>query len=161
MTVRPSTVWRRVRWALAFVALCTLATCPAAIQRCSVEQTADEAPTLLRYLVGQIRAYVTEHGELPAIDVGPTPAIGTCCATRRVCAPDADLWLEPGWRALKFSIDGRHRFSYQVARAGKALVLTATGDQDCDQVRATITVTLTLDGGNLVEAWAQAGRATR
>ena len=153
MTVRPSAAWRRLRWLLAFAALCTLATCPAAIQRCRVEQTADEAPALLRYLIGQIRAYVTEHGDLPTVTVGPTPPIGTCCATGRACGPAPDLWLDPAWRALKFSIDGRHRFSYQVARAGAALVLTATGDQDCDQVRAVVTVTLTLDGGRLVETW--------
>jgi hypothetical protein len=153
VTVRPSAVWRRLRWALAFLALCTLATCPAAIQRCTVEDTAREAPTLLRYLVRQVRAYVAEHGELAAITVGPTPPIGTCCATRRECSPAADRWLDPGWRALSFSIDGRHRFSYQVARQGKALVLRAFGDQDCDQVRAVYEVTLTLDGGALTEAW--------
>jgi len=153
VTVRPSAVWRRVRWLLAFVALCTLATCPAAIQRCKVEETAREAPTLLGYLVGQVRAYVTEHGELPDVTVGPTPAIGTCCATRRQCRPDADLWLDPAWRALRFSIDGHHRFSYQVERQGPALVLRAIGDQDCDQVRAVYEVTLTLDGGKLTETW--------
>lgn len=153
MTVRPSAVWRRIRWVIAFLALCTLATCPAAIQRCQVEQHADEAPALLRYLVSQVRAHVTEHGALPEVEVGPTPPIGTCCATRRVCAPDPELWLAPGWRALRFSIDGRHRFSYQVAKIKSGLVLRAIGDQDCDQVRATYEVTITLDGGTLTETW--------
>ena len=64
MTVRPSAVWRRVRWLLAFVALCTLATCPAAIQRCKVEETAREAPTLLGYLV-------REFGVRPAASHDP------------------------------------------------------------------------------------------
>ncbi len=153
MTVRPSAVWRRLRWFLALLALCTLATCPAAIRRCSIEQVADEAPALLRYQVAQVRAHVTAHGALPAIVVGPTPPVGTCCASGDTCGPDPTRWIEPGWRALRFSIDGRHRFSYQVAQDGAALVLRAIGDQDCDGVVATYQVTLTLDGGTLREAW--------
>lgn len=153
MTVRPSTVWRRTRWVVGFVALCTLATCPAALERCRVEDTVAEAPALLRYLLAQVRGYVKDHGALPAIAAGPTPPIGTCCATRHECRPDADLWLDPAWRALRFSIDGAHRFSYQVERQGPSLVLRAIGDQDCDQVRAVYEVTLTLDGGKLTETW--------
>lgn len=153
MTIQPSAAWRRVRWVVAFVALCTLATCPAALQRCRVEDSAREAPTLLGYLVAQVRAYVTEHGELPEASVGPTPPVGTCCATHHRCSPDPELWRDPTWRALRFSIDGPHRFSYQVERQGPALILRAIGDQDCDQVRATYEVTLTLDGGKLVERW--------
>jgi|GEM_PF-1320049 len=153
MTVRPSTVWRRLRWLFALAALCTLATCPSAIRRCTVAQTAGEAPALLGYQVAQVRAYVTEHGQLPALVVGPTPPVGTCCASGVTCAPDATRWSDPAWRALGFSIDGRHRFSYQLARDGAALVLRAIGDQDCDGVVATYQVTLTLDGGTLHEAW--------
>lgn len=153
MTVRPSAVWRRVRWVLALCALCTLATCPAAIRRCSIEQTAEEAPALLRYQIAQVRAYVTANGKLPDLTVGPTPPIGTCCASGNTCAPDPTRWNDPAWRTLGFSIDGRHRFSYQLTRAGSALLLRATGDQDCDGVVATFEVTLTLDGGALQETW--------
>lgn len=153
MTVRPSTAWRRLRWVLGLVALCTLATCPAAIQRCRVEQTAEEAPALLRYLIAQVRAHVTAHGDLPQVSVGPTPAVGTCCARARACEADPARWIDPGWRALAFSIDGRHRFSYEARREGPAMVLRAIGDQDCDGVVATYEVHLTLEGGALVETW--------
>ncbi|MEZ4404833.1 MAG: hypothetical protein R3B06_32895 [Kofleriaceae bacterium] len=153
MTLRPSTTWRRVRWVLAFVGLCTVATCPAAISRCAVEQTAAEAPALLRYLVEQVRAYVTEHGALPVVSVGPTPPVGTCCASGATCAPDPDRWLDPSWRTLRFSIDGRHRFSYKAMRDGEALVLSAFGDLDCDSTLAKYEVRLTLVDGKLIEEW--------
>jgi hypothetical protein len=153
MTVRQSPAWRRVRWGLALLVLCTLATCPAAVKRCSVAHTASEAPTLLRYQIDQVRAYVVDHGTLPPGNVGPTPAIGACCTTGHTCVPEASQWHDPTWQALRFSIDGRHRFSYQVAHDGAALVLRAVGDQDCDGVFATVQVTLTLDGGQLVETW--------
>lgn len=155
MTVRPSAVWRRVRWVLALFVLCTLATCPAAVRQCRTEQRAEEAPALLRYLVGRVRAHVTEHGALPAGDAGPTPRVGACCVGGSTCGPETTRWDEPGWRALGFSIDGRHRFSYQLAHDGPALVLRAIGDQDCDGVVATYQVTLTLEGDTLHEVWAR------
>lgn len=158
MTVRPSTVWRRVRWVLGFVALCTLATCPAAIGRCRVEETLAEAPSLLRYLADQVRAYVAEHGALPAITAGPTPPVGTCCSNGDTCPVDRDRWLDPSWRAIGFSIDGRHRYSYQIARDGDALILRAIGDLDCDGVLSTLELRLTLVDGRLVEAWTETNR---
>jgi hypothetical protein len=148
-------VWQRVRWILALVALCALATCPAAQRRCAAKRDAREAPTLLRYLVREIKAQVSATGRLPEINVGPTPAIGVCCAEGTTCGPDPSRWKEPGWRALNFSIDGRHRFSYQVKRDGAALVLTAVGNQDCDSVHAIYEVRLTLDGDKLTETWSQ------
>jgi hypothetical protein len=148
-------VWQRVRWVLALVALCALATCPAAQRRCAAKRDAREAPALLHYLVGQVKTLVSTTGKLPDINVGPTPAIGVCCAEGTTCAPDPSRWNEPGWRALGFSIDGRHRFSYQVRRDGAALVLTAVGNQDCDSVHAVYEVRLTLDGDKLTETWSQ------
>jgi hypothetical protein len=153
--VRARDVWQRVRWVLALVLLCALATCPAAQRRCSNRRDAREAPALLRYLVREIRAQFARDGRLPAIDVGPTPAIGACCVKGTACGPDPSLWAQPGWRALRFSIDDRHRFSYQVRRDGDAVVLTAVGDQDCDTVRAVYEVRLSIDGERVIEAWSQ------
>lgn len=150
-----TTIWQRVRWILALVALCALATCPAAQRRCAAKRDAREAPTLLGYLVREVKAQVSKTGKLPAIDVGPTPAIGACCAEGTACTADPSRWKEPGWRALEFSIDGPHRFSYQVKRDGAALVLSAVGNQDCDSVHAIYEVRLTLDGDKLTETWSQ------
>jgi hypothetical protein len=151
----PSAVWQRVRWILALVALCALATCPAAQRRCAAKRDAREAPSLLGYLVREVKAQVSATGKLPDVNVGPTPAIGACCADGTTCKPDAARWKEPGWRALRFSIEGSHRFSYQVKRDGAALVLTAVGNQDCDSVHAIYEVRLTLVGDKLTETWSQ------
>ncbi len=149
-----SAIWRRTRWLLALVGLCTLATCPAAGRSCSQRRHAREAPLLLGYLVDEIRGHVAAHGALPDITAGPTPPIGTCCEDGSTCAPDPAQWNTPGWRALRFSIDGRHRFSYQVAREdGPTLVLTATGDQDCDGVVAVYEVRLTVVANHVVAVW--------
>jgi hypothetical protein len=151
--VRAKDVWQRLRWILALVLLCALATCPAAVRKCSTRRNATEAPALLGYLVGRVKAYVTEHKQLPDVDVGPTPMIGACCASGDTCAPDPSRWNDPDWRLLQFSIDGRHRFSYQARRDLDALVLTAYGNQDCDGVPSKYEVRLTLDGDRLVEVW--------
>lgn len=148
-------LWQRVRWILALVALCALATCPAAQKRCATKRDAREAPALLGYLVREVKAQVSKTGKLPDVNAGPTPAIGACCAEGTTCKPDPQRWKEPGWRALNFSIDGNHRFSYQVKRDGAALVLTAVGNQDCDSVHAVVEVRLTLEGDKLVERWTQ------
>ena len=149
-------IWQRARWLLALVLLCTLATCPAATRTCRQHRNAREAPRLLAYLVDEIRGHVAAHGTLPDLTAGPTPPIGTCCRDGSTCAPDPSWWTAPGWRALRFSIDGRHRFSYQVARDGADLVLTATGDQDCDGVQATYEVRLTVVSEHLLATWKNA-----
>jgi len=151
--MRGRDVWRRLRWVLALIGLCALATCPAAQRQCAAKRDAREAPELLGYLVDQVKAYVAEHNALPDIEVGPTPAVGTCCADGDTCKVDPSRWDDPGWRALRFSIDGRHRFAYSAHRDGPALVLQAIGDRDCDGVHATVTVRLTLDGDQLEQAW--------
>jgi hypothetical protein len=151
--VRLQAIWHRARWLLALAALCTLATCPAAQRQCSARRNAREAPELLGYLIDEIRGHVAAHGKLPELTAGPTPPLGSCCADGTTCAPDPAQWQTPGWRALRFSIDGRHRFSYQVAKDGPALVLTATGDQDCDGVPAVYEVVLTVVAEHVVATW--------
>lgn len=151
--MRARDVWQRVRWILALLLLCALATCPAAARECSTRRAAREAPELLGYLVARVKGYAAEHQALPDVDVGPTPLVGTCCATGDTCAPDPSRWTDPDWRLLQFSIDGRHRFSYEVHRDVDALVLVATGNQDCDSVHARYEVRLTLDGGRVIEVW--------
>lgn len=148
-------VWQRARWLLALLLLCTLATCPAATRECRQHRNAREAPKLLGYLVDEIRGHVAAHGTLPDLAAGPTPPLGTCCQDGSTCAADPSRWDAPGWRALQFSIDGRHRFSYQVARDGDALVLTATGDQDCDGVPAIYEVRLTVVAKHVMATWKQ------
>jgi hypothetical protein len=153
--VRAKDVWQRVRWVLALTLLCALATCPAAQRRCANRRAAREAPALLAYLVTQLKSHVAEHHALPDLTIPATPPIGTCCTPGPACTASPALWRTPAWRSLHFSIDGPHRFSYAVHRDLDALVLTATGDQDCDSVRAIYQVRLTLDHDRLVEVWTE------
>ncbi len=70
----------------------------------------------------------------PPESVGPTPALGQCCAQGEKCAPDAAQWDHPTWIALQFSVDDPHFFSYEykVIDPAKEFVVRAYGDLDCD-----------------------------
>lgn len=151
--MRARAIWQRARWLLALAGLCTLATCPAAQRDCAARRNAREAPQLLGYLIDELRGHVAANGKLPDVTAGPTPPLGACCADGSTCAPDPAQWQTPGWRALRFSIDGRHRFSYQVGKDGDALVLTATGDQDCDGVPAVYQARVSVVGDHVVATW--------
>ncbi|MGH2899517.1 MAG: hypothetical protein ACRDMZ_12635, partial [Solirubrobacteraceae bacterium] len=106
---------------LLLVALCAIATCPAARRACLARTRAAEADQLLGYLADRVAAQVAATGRVPSTPAGPTPK--GCCGANGgggagepggaggasgdgVCGPDAALWAEPGWRALGFSIDG-------------------------------------------------------
>ena len=81
---------------------------------------------------------------LPPESVGPTPPVGTCCQSGDgKCAPDPALWSHPTWQALNFSVDDPHYYSYQyeVLEGGKAFVVRAIGDLDCDGVFSTFELT--------------------
>src|SRR4051794_28696881 len=132
-------MWRRLRYVLLLVALCAIATCPAARRACVARTRAAEADQLLGYLADRVAAQVAATGRVPPIPAGPTPkgccgaggadgaggSGGTAGANREgVCDPDATLWAEPGWRALGFSIDGPHRYAYQYVPDASGLSAT-------------------------------------
>lgn len=150
-------MWRRVRYVLLLIGLAALATCPAAWRDWRRKNRAEEAPKVLRYLAGLVQAQVgARDGRLPQQSVGPTPPIGRCCEQGGTCQVDATLWDDPAWKALRFTIDDPFRYSYQyeVVDNGRAAVLRAVGDLDCDGTSGTIEVRLepTADG-KLVQTW--------
>jgi type II secretory pathway pseudopilin PulG len=151
------TVWRRVRYVLALIGLAAVATCPAAWRDYRRANRAAEARQVLRYLAELVRAERAERGgRLPQQSVGPTPPIGRCCEQGGECLVDPQLWADPGWRALRFTIDDPHRYSYEyeVVDGGRAAVLRAIGDLDCDTVQGTIELRLDPgDDGALIERW--------
>src|SRR5260370_11708311 len=102
-------LWRRLRYVLALVALCAIATCPAAYRSWTARRHAREADRLLDDLADRVAAVVAATGKVPALAAGPTPQPG-CCDRGGTCEP-ADEWTAPGWRALRFSIDDRYRYS--------------------------------------------------
>ena len=155
-------MWRRVRYIALLVGLAALATCPAAWRQHRTEQRAAEATAMLRYLAGLVRAeHAARDGRLPQQSVGPTPPIGRCCEQDGACEVEPTQWAHPGWRALRFSVDEPHRYAYeyQVVDGGRAAVLRATGDLDCDGTAGV--VELRLDpgpDGALIERWSSTSR---
>jgi type IV pilus assembly protein PilA len=96
---------------------------------------AAEASVELRRLYQSAAEHVAENGSLPAESSPMTPPAGSCCAgPDHRCAPDPTLWEGGPWRALKFSMDDPHDYSYQyeVAADGKSFTVRAAGDLDCD-----------------------------
>ncbi|MCA9680085.1 MAG: hypothetical protein H6709_07775 [Kofleriaceae bacterium] len=150
-------MWRRVRYVLLLVGLMAIATCPAAWRDFRRSQRADEAHEVLRYLATLVRAeIVARDGRLPQQPVGPTPPIGRCCEQGGQCVVEPSLWADPGWRALKFSLDDPHRYSYeyQPVDGGNAAILRATGDLDCDGIYGVVELRLDLDpDGHVREHW--------
>jgi hypothetical protein len=151
--------WRRLRYLLALVALCTIATCPAAKRACTARVRTVEADELLGYLVERVAAQVAATGRVPPTPAGPTPEAG-CCERGGTCPPDPAGWgSAPGWRELGFSIDGEHRFRYEYAPdpSGSSAILRATGDVACDGQQRTVEVRVSVAGAALLQVWSHRG----
>lgn len=148
--------WRRLRYLLVLVALCGIATCPAARRSCTAKARAAEADQLLGYLAERVAAHVATAGRVPPTAAGPTPQT-SCCAQGGECSPDPALWDAAGWRELGFSVDGAHRYAYQYAPdpSGLGATLRAVADLDCEGTVSAIEVKLTVAGGKISQAWSR------
>ena len=110
-----------------------------------------EARTMLMGLRARVEDHLLEHRALPP-PAGPTPPLGTCCKADpedAKCPPDPAAWAAPTWRALDFSMDDPHYYSYELAVDGDRYILKAWGDLDCDGIYSTFT--LSSDQPSVVE----------
>ena len=116
--------WRRFRYLLLLIALCSVATCPAAKRACTAKRRANEADQLLEYIADRVEASIKATGHVPGTAAGPTP-LPTCCEVGGTCEPDPATWATPGWQALQFSIDGdyRYTYSYEPDASGRTAVV--------------------------------------
>jgi len=146
--------WRRLRYVLLLVALCAIATCPTAQRSCTAKVRAREAEQLLAYLAARVEAAIAATGRVPPVAAGPSPAMA-CCDQGGTCAADPEAWSAPGWKALAFSIDGEHRFTYAYAPAadGRSAILRAEGDLDCDGDHARYEVEIRIEPGGPERRW--------
>ena len=146
--------WRRLRYVLLLVALCAIATCPTAQRSCTAKARAREAEQLLAYLADRVEAAIAATGRVPATPAGPTPAT-SCCDQGGTCAADPASWSAPGWKALAFSIDGEHRYAYAYIPAadGRAAVVRAVGDLDCDGEPALLEVEIRIEADGPHRRW--------
>src|SRR5262249_32334615 len=60
-----------------------------------------------------------------------TPSFGSCCSQGGKCAPDASLWDDQDWTALKFSMPEPHYYSYNFMASRASFIAQAWGDLDC------------------------------
>lgn len=143
--------WRRLRYLLLLATLCAIATCPTAKRSCTAKARAVEADDLLAYLSDRVTSSITETGKVPAEPAGPTPAV-SCCDQGGTCPVDAAIWDTPAWKALAFSVDDEHRYTYSYVPdpAGRAATIRAVGDLDCDGVASTYEVSIAV-GANGIE----------
>jgi hypothetical protein len=147
--------WKRVRYVLALLALCAIATCPAAKRACVAERRAHEADDLLDYLGDRVAETVQLTGKVPPLAAGPTPQT-SCCDQGGACNPDPATWATPAWQALRFSIDNSYRYTYSYVPDpdGSSAVLRAAADLDCDGTPSRVELRITVNGSRAVErAW--------
>ena len=149
--------WRRVRYILGLIALCAVATCPAAKRSCTAKNRAQEADDLLAVIADRVDQAVATTGKVPPLAAGPTPR-SACCDAGGTCAPDAATWSTPGWQALRFSIDAPYRYTYEYLPdpGGSAALVRAVGDLDCDGKSSRYELRLTIKGTRVERAWHRA-----
>lgn len=94
---------------------------------------ASEAHHFVKKLSDGARILLAEGVKLPA-SVGPTPPLGACCAQGDKCMPNSEQWEHPTWKALQFSVDDPHYYSYEFVNKGNSYEVKAYGDLDCDGV---------------------------
>jgi hypothetical protein len=154
MNIAMRTWWKRVRYVLALVGLCAIATCPAAKRACIAKQRAREADELLSELGDRVADVVRATGKVPPLGAGPTPG-ASCCDRGGTCTSDDAMWDAPGWRALHFAIDGAFRYAYEYAPdpSGAFAVARAVGDTTCDGHVETVELRLDVHDTSVERTW--------
>jgi hypothetical protein len=150
----PQTWWRRLRYVIALLGLCAIATCPIAKRSCTAKGRAREADALIEYLGNRVADAVAQTGKVPPLAAGPTPA-AACCEQGGTCSPDAALWDTPGWHALAFSIDTPFRFTYEYIPdpSGASAVVRAVGDVDCNSQSSLYELKLVVKDNRVERTW--------
>jgi hypothetical protein len=146
--------WRRFRYVLLLIALCSIATCPAAKRACTAKQRSREADDLLGYLADRVESSISSTGHVPPTAAGPTP-LPTCCEVGGVCDEDPATWATPGWQALQFTIDGEYRYTYSYVPAadGRSAIVRAVGDLDCDGESSLYEIEVAVGAGGVTRQW--------
>src|SRR5690242_4172852 len=146
--------WRRLRYMLLLVALCSIATCPAAKRSCTAKNRAEEADDLLAAIADQVAKTVAATGKVPMAPAGLTPEV-SCCDQGGACKADDKTFDTPAWHALQFSIDGTYRFQYQYTPSedGMSAVVRAVGDLDCDTKTSLYELELHVKGTGVTRTW--------
>ncbi len=153
--VRASTSSRKASWIVrkttiaAFLAASTLmltgATCKRKMRKIPQYRrelwTAEADENLDRIYQGLARLWnkTKDKSSFQFPSAGPTPSQVPCGTSPH--KPDPNLWSDPGWKAVGFSIDKPFRYRYQIIASGKgptaAFTIRVHGDLDCDGTYST------------------------
>ncbi|MGE5186240.1 MAG: hypothetical protein ACM31C_29500 [Acidobacteriota bacterium] len=146
--------WKRLRYTLALVGLCAVATCPIAKRSCTAKQRAREADGVLDYLADRVTDAVTATGKVPPLPAGPTPQ-PSCCDQGGTCEPDSHTFDTPGWHALSLSIDTPYRYTYEYVPdpSGTSAIVRAVGDVDCNGTSSLYELKLEVKGTRVERTW--------
>lgn len=147
-------MWKRIRYVLFLIALCSLATCPAAKRACTAKIRAREAEGLVGAIADKVEAHVSVTGHVPGTAAPLTPQVA-CCEQGGQCQPDATTWAAPGWKELEFTIDNPYRYAYEYIPepGGQAATIRAIGNLDCDSALSTYEMHVTVRGTSLDRTW--------
>ena len=148
--------------ALPLIGIAAAVAIPSFIKYIRMSKTSEAVLMSKRIHDGIISRFLTPRGDLPALPlhVGPTPALGSCCASGGSCETDSTLWDEPGWVAVGFSILGPHNYSYEYVHdpASHEYRVRAYGDLDCDGVYSTFEIRQRIESlvsGPATEGWSE------
>src|SRR5262249_55081364 len=119
--------------ALTIAALGSLAAVaiPAFMENARRAKSAEAVAGVRKIYDGVARYHAKQHKLPPTTPV--TPPLGVCCkGDHKKCGPDPKLWTADGWKAIHYSIDEPHFYSYQIETHDDMFTVRAYGDLDCD-----------------------------
>ena len=108
-----------------------------------------EVSLMLNRLGKNLKTYYIENATFPAGDSPLLPATACCGQPQNKCAPEPKAFeSDKVWSALDFVLYEPSSYRYSYHSDGKAVVVQAVGDLDCDGSAATYTLKGSADAGN-------------
>lgn len=151
--------------AVAIVGILAAVAIPA-FQKNARKAKTTEAVTLIKRIYDGARSYYHEESngrgliapiarQFPSTPAANNPAPTACCGQPGwKCSPDPNLWEDPSWQALKFSVDDPGYYEYGYSGSGtsgaSAFTASAHGDLDCNSTFSTFEIVGSVDAlGNV------------
>ena len=113
-----------------------------------------EANLQLRSMETKAKSFRTEKGRFPSSSTADKPGTAVDCVYTKEAQT---AWETGGWTELGFHVDEDSRYQYKWVRAGAGNAETgtgtATGDLDCDTVKTSQQVIMSISEGNVTASY--------